>query len=91
MATFKTSTTIGGTLCIDFQPTFSDNKSVKWVENNLPLRRLVRHLVAKRVQLGFSMDNIKSIVKQLKEKTFSISTWEGAGCVQVWIKPEYNA
>ena len=67
------------------RPSHSTRRSVLWVENNLPIRRIVRHLVASRMRLNLTMEEILIVKQNLRDKHGSLHTWGCRGSVQIYV------
>lgn len=82
------SVTYDKMLHMSFHPSNSTRKSCKWCENNLPMKKIIRRLTAKRVQFGLSMENVLSIKKCIKEGRIHGHTWGREGDVQIFVMRE---
>jgi hypothetical protein len=76
----------GFEIAVYARPTNSQKRSINWVENHFPLKRVVTYLVASRTRFGLSMAEIKAIKERLHNKEYSLHTWGNPGRVQIYVE-----
>lgn len=75
-----------GQIMIEVRASNSTNKTIKWVENNFPLKRYEKYLVASRIRLNLTMEEIRMVIQSIRQKTFEGTTWGAPGNVQLFIR-----
>lgn len=67
-------------------PRHSDRLSVDWAEHHFPLKKVVKTLIASRMQLGLSMQAVMLVKERLRNKTWTLHTWGRPGHIQLYIE-----
>lgn len=76
----------GFDIAVYARPTNSQKRSVNWVANHFPLKRVIKYLIASRTRFGLSMAEIKAIRERIRNKQYSLHTWGNPGRVQLYIE-----
>ena len=75
----------GFRVALYMKPSNSDRKSVLWAEHNLPIRRIIKYLIASRGRMNLTMEEISIVRKHLHERCGSLHTWGNPGRIQIYV------